>query len=97
MNNFKYFTDNPFWFNSSDYYDSDDDKPTWWGAYGDCPLMNLDTVDNQIRITGEIILLIGAFGYILAALREMRFLGYKMFIENLVSQSISYVRLYINN
>lgn len=47
--------------------------------------MNLETVDNQIRITGEVILLIGAFGYLLAALREMRFLGYKMFIENLVS------------
>lgn len=79
----KYFTENPFWFNSSDYYD-DDDKSTWWSAYGECPLMNLETVDNQIRITGEVILLIGAFGYLLAALREMRFLGYKMFIENLV-------------
>lgn len=56
--------------------------------------MNLETVDNQIRITGEVILLIGAFGYLLAALREMRFLGYKMFIENLVSFSLAFRHIF---
>lgn len=37
-----------------------------------------------MRLIFELIQLTGAFLYILAALRESRFLGYNMFIENLV-------------
>lgn len=40
---------------------------------------------SQIRLVAELILLSGALLYILAALRESKFLGYHMFIENLVS------------
>lgn len=39
----------------------------------------------------EIVLLSGALLYILAALRESRFLGYHMFIENLVSGSLTFI------
>lgn len=78
--------ENPFWFNSSDYnIETEDSKtPTWYSSYDECPLMDIDTFEDKIRIIGEIILLLGAFAYLLAALRESRFLGYKMFVENLV-------------
>lgn len=46
--------------------------------------MRLDTINDQIRLTSEAALTIGAFFYILAALREARFLGGHMFVENLV-------------
>lgn len=46
--------------------------------------MDLDTPEGQIRITAEIFMEVGAFLYILLALREAQFLGYKMFVENLV-------------
>lgn len=39
---------------------------------------------DKVRLITEVIQLIGALLYIAAALREMRFLGYHMFIENLV-------------
>ena len=39
----------------------------------------------QIRLCAEFALFIGAILYIVAALRESRFLGYKMFVENLVN------------
>ncbi|KAJ6649472.1 Transient receptor potential cation channel subfamily V member 5, partial [Pseudolycoriella hygida] len=38
-----------------------------------------------IRLVAEVILLCGALLYILAALRESKFLGYHMFIENLMT------------
>lgn len=59
--------------------------PTWWQSYAECPLLNIDTQTNRIRLVTELIQLTGAFLYIVAALRESKFLGYKMFIENLVS------------
>lgn len=62
--------------------------PSWWSRYDECPLMDVSTFEDRIRIIGEIILLLGAFAYLLAALRESRFLGYKMFVENLVCSSI---------
>lgn len=40
---------------------------------------------DKVRFVTELIQLTGAFLYIAAALREMKFLGYHMFIENLVS------------
>lgn len=38
-----------------------------------------------MRIVAEIVIFFGAILYLLSALREAQFLGYKMFIENLVS------------
>lgn len=70
-------TDDPFWFNSTE-------QPKWWSSYGECPLLDIETQTNRVRLVFEIIQLVGAFLYIAAALREMRFLGYNMFIENLV-------------
>ncbi|XP_032513421.2 transient receptor potential cation channel subfamily V member 5 [Danaus plexippus] len=72
----------------------DKDKPTemprgndmegWWeDLTEDCRLMKLDTWDAKVRITSELMLWIGALAYIGAAMREARFLGLKMFIENL--------------
>lgn len=76
---------NPYWFNQTDDEDSTDFISAWWSTYSECPLLNTDTVQNKMRLISEVILLIGAFLYILAALRESRFLGYKMFIENLMT------------
>lgn len=44
----------------------------------------MESHTDRIRLMTEIIQLAGAFLYIVAALREMKFLGYHMFIENLV-------------
>lgn len=48
-------------------------------------LISTNSFPAQIRLVAELVLLTGAFLYIFAALRESRFLGYHMFIENLVS------------
>lgn len=42
---------------------------------------------DKVRLITEVIQLTAAFLYIVAALREMKFLGYHMFIENLVSDN----------
>lgn len=52
---------------------------------GDCRLMQLNSPTEKIRLTAEIFMELGAFLYIVAALKEARFLGLNMFIENLVS------------
>lgn len=79
----------PFWSNSNStvYMDDDDDENVsqWWASFGECPLLNFETQTGKIRLITDIIQIAGALLYILAALRESRFLGYKMFIENLVS------------
>jgi len=46
--------------------------------------MQLSEMSAKIRLTAEIFMFIAAVLYILAALREARFLGLHMFIENLV-------------
>jgi hypothetical protein len=46
--------------------------------------MQLTTTKAKIRLTAEILMEIAAVLYILAALREARFLGPNIFIENLV-------------
>lgn len=69
--------------------DTDNNQPNWWNSYGECPLLNFETETNQIRLVFEILQLTGALLYILAALREMKFLGYNMFIENLVNIKIA--------
>ncbi|CAB3220911.1 unnamed protein product [Arctia plantaginis] len=71
--------------------DKDKSKPPpqtdvagWWeGLTEECRLMNFDTWQAKIRISAELLLWMGALAYFGAALREARFLGLKMFIENL--------------
>lgn len=46
--------------------------------------MQLTTTKSKIRLIAEILMEIAAVLYILAALREARFLGPNIFIENLV-------------
>lgn len=50
----------------------------------ECRLMHLTTTTAKIRLAAEIVMEISAVLYILGALREARFLGLNMFIENLV-------------
>lgn len=42
------------------------------------------TTTGKIRLTAEVVMYFAAVLYIVAALREARFLGLNMFIENLV-------------
>lgn len=57
----------------------------WWDeAAGKCRLMQINDHEAAVRIVAEFLLMCGAVLYILAALREARFLGLHMFIENLV-------------
>lgn len=51
---------------------------------GKCRLMTINDYDDIIRLSLECIQEIGAFLYLLAAVREAGFLGLNMFIENLV-------------
>ncbi|XP_037807729.1 transient receptor potential cation channel subfamily V member 5 [Lucilia sericata] len=84
-NNLPYKT---FWLNFSEYIDDerdDNNLPSWWSSYENCPLMNMESNLAKIRIISEIVIFIGAILYLLSALREARFLGYKMFIENLMT------------
>lgn len=79
--------EHPFWSNSnSTLYIDEDNGSQWWSSFApeDCPLLNYESEMDKVRLVTELVQLIGAFLYILAALRESRFLGYKMFIENLV-------------
>lgn len=46
--------------------------------------MQLNTFEAKIRFSAEIAMTVGAFLYLLAAVREARFLGLRMFFENLV-------------
>lgn len=57
---------------------------SWWDSYAECPLMDMSIGKNRLRLVTEILILIGSLLYLIAALREARFLGYKMFVENLV-------------
>ena len=62
------------------------DTEEWWDDLTDeCRLMNLNDPISKIRLIAEISTEFGAILYIIAALREARFLGLNMFIENLVS------------
>lgn len=56
----------------------------WDDLTGECRLMHLTTMTAKIRLTAEILMEIAAIFYIFGALREARFLGLNMFIENLV-------------
>ncbi|XP_045761391.1 transient receptor potential cation channel subfamily V member 5 [Maniola jurtina] len=62
----------------------ENDMEGWWeDLTEDCRLMNFDSWQAKVRISAELMLWVGALAYIGAALREARFLGLKMFFENL--------------
>lgn len=65
----------------------DSNNASWWDSYADCPLMDVSLGKNRLRLVTEMLILIGSLLYLIAALREARFLGYKMFVENLVRPS----------
>ncbi|XP_057668262.1 transient receptor potential cation channel subfamily V member 5 [Diorhabda carinulata] len=69
---------------SNDDDDDDYDVEEWWdNLREECRLMQLDSLQAKIRISAEIAITIGAFLYLVAAVREARFLGLRMFFENL--------------
>lgn len=61
-------------------------KTSWWQEHsGKCRLLKINDYKDIIRLFIELVLEIGAFTYLLAATREAGFLGYSMFIENLMT------------
>ncbi|XP_049296210.1 transient receptor potential cation channel subfamily V member 5 [Anopheles funestus] len=50
-----------------------------------CHTMDYDGMEGKVRLISEMIILVGSFLYLLAALRELKFLGRKMFFENLMT------------
>nr|XP_016933690.1 transient receptor potential cation channel subfamily V member 5 [Drosophila suzukii] len=76
-----------FWLNFTEYYDPSEVEvlPAWWESYAQCPLMNLESDLAKLRIVAELLNFVGAILYLIVALREARFLGLKMFIENLMT------------
>ncbi|XP_015609265.1 transient receptor potential cation channel subfamily V member 5 isoform X2 [Cephus cinctus] len=62
-----------------------DDDDWWDDLTEECRLMHLTSATAKIRLTTEIMMQIGAILYIAAGLREARFLGLNMFIENLMT------------
>ena len=56
----------------------------WDDLTEECRLMHMNSSVAKIRLTAEVFMEFGAILYICAALREARFLGLNMFIENLV-------------
>lgn len=60
--------------------------------------MQLDSTEAKVRMVAELTMLVCAFFYLAAAVREARFLGLRMFFENLVSiyqPAASVVRLFV--
>lgn len=57
-----------------------------WNSFSECPLLDISTTTLKVKLAAEGVLTIFALYYILTAFRELRFLGAKMFFENLVSQ-----------
>nr|CAH7722831.1 unnamed protein product [Callosobruchus chinensis] len=70
----------------NDEIDDDDDldMEEWWdNLQEECRLMQLDSLEAKVRFTAEVLITIGSFLYLAAAVREARFLGTRMFFENL--------------
>lgn len=77
-------TEIPFHPNDDDD-DDDNDVEEWWdNLQEECRLMQLESTESKIRFTAEVLMVLGAFTYLAAAVREARFLGGRMFFENLV-------------
>ncbi|XP_060516744.1 transient receptor potential cation channel subfamily V member 5 [Cylas formicarius] len=68
-------------------HDNDEyDLQEWWdNLQEECRLMNLDSDEAKVRFFGEVSITVGAFLYLAAAVREARFLGGRMFFENLMT------------
>lgn len=65
--------------------DEETEMEEWWdNLTEECRLMRFDSNLTKIRLGAEAFMLLGAFAYLLAAVREARFLGGRMFFENLV-------------
>ncbi|KAI5702538.1 hypothetical protein M8J76_008663 [Diaphorina citri] len=61
-------------------------KTSWWQEQsGKCRLLKMNDYKDIVRLLIEFILEIGAFLYLFAAMREAGFLGYNMFVENLMT------------
>lgn len=74
----------------------DYDVEEWWdNLQEECRLMNLEKLDGQVRFTAELCITLGAFLYLAAAVREARFLGLRMFFENLVLVSFIMLSLHV--
>ncbi|XP_050427082.1 uncharacterized protein LOC126837283 isoform X2 [Adelges cooleyi] len=59
-------------------------KKYWWNKRQRiCRLLTVHATDDLIRMGSEVAMFVGAFLYLLAAVREASFLGLQMFIENL--------------
>ena len=52
--------------------------------YHPCRLHTYDTLPQQIRAGGEVLLVIGSIIYLAIAVREYTFLGWKIFLQNMV-------------
>ncbi|XP_044267903.1 transient receptor potential cation channel subfamily V member 5 [Tribolium madens] len=66
--------------------DDDSDMEEWWdNLQEECRLMQLDSPEAKTRFTAEVLMVVGAFAYLAAAVREARFLGGRMFFENLMT------------
>ncbi|XP_066261060.1 transient receptor potential cation channel subfamily V member 5 [Euwallacea similis] len=64
----------------------DYDVEEWWdNLQEECRLMNLENSEAKVRFTAELCITLGAFLYLAAAVREARFLGLRMFFENLMT------------
>ncbi|XP_026810195.1 transient receptor potential cation channel subfamily V member 5 [Rhopalosiphum maidis] len=65
-------------------YNYNKSKKFWWNKRQKvCRLMAVHSTDDLIRMGSEVAMFVGAFLYLLAAVREAGFLGTQMFIENL--------------
>ncbi|XP_066600536.1 transient receptor potential cation channel subfamily V member 5 isoform X2 [Prorops nasuta] len=65
--------------------ESNDDDHWWEDLTEECRLMQLNNTASKVRLTAEVFMELAAILYIAAALREARFLGLNMFIENLMT------------
>ncbi|KAK4879350.1 hypothetical protein RN001_007496 [Aquatica leii] len=72
--------------NSDADNDNDDNVEDWWNNMTDeCRLLQINTPEATIRILAELGMLLGAFLYLTSAVIEARFLGLRMFFENLMT------------
>lgn len=75
-----------YWYNITEIeHDEEEHHEVHLLWESECPLLRVETIEEQVRLISEVCMFVGALTYIVAALLEARFLGMKMFIENLVS------------
>lgn len=84
--------------NSTDNSTStDDNEMDEWTSFSTCPLLDISTVQLKVKLVAEYLLSVFALYYILTALRELRFLGAKMFFENLVRSFLNFMKISLNS